>query len=176
MWYKIDFVKLVSMLLPPILRSKFLVAFLKVLILPLRYVYGIFTEHKGEIDDKLNVSANVAILENALNRLFCLTNGQIYIVSTDEASRCVYLHFGRELFAPFRMFLSEERKNVYLVHEYESSAPINFIVMVPTFLCTSTDSKAEDKYGWKNLNVIKNLLNIYKPAGRTFSINLYDYE
>lgn len=176
MWYSIDFVKLVSILLPPILRSKFLMTFMRILILPLRYVYGIFNEHKDEIDDKLNVSANVINLENALNRLFCLVNGQIYIVSTADANRCVYLHFGSELFAPFRMFLSAEKKNVYLVHEYESSAPINFIVMVPTFLCTSIDSKSEDKYGWKNLNIIKNLLNIYKPAGRTFSINLYDYE
>lgn len=164
------------MLLPPILRSKFLTAFLKVLVLPLRYVYGIFTEHKDEIDDKLNVSANVANLENALNRLFSLVNGQIYIVSTTDADRCVYLHFGSELFAPLRLFLSSEKKNVYFVQECELSAPINFIVMVPTFLCTSIDSKSEDKYGWKNLNIIKNLLNIYKPAGRTFSINLYDYE
>lgn len=49
------------------------------------------------------------------------------------------------------------------------------IVHVPTFLCTSTD-KDEDKYGGRNYNEIKNILNIYKPAGRTFGIELYDYE
>ena len=32
------------------------------------------------------------------------------------------------------------------------------------------------EYDWKYLNTIKDLLNEYKPAGRTFSINLYDYE
>lgn len=176
MWYKIDLVKLVAILTPPILRSKFLLAFLCVLILPLRYIYELFTSHRGKTDDRLNLTSNVAKLEKALNQIFYLTEGQIYITTPDDANRNKYLHFGRESQPPFSMYLASENGKAYLVHEYEVSAPINFIVMVPTFLCTSLESKDADKYGWKHLNSIRNLLNIYKPAGRTFSINLYDYE
>lgn len=176
MWYKIDFVKLVAFLLPPILRSAFLLALLRVLLVPIRHVYDLFIQHKDGADENLNVSGNVIVLENVLNRYFCLENRQIYIVTPEEKNRSSYLHFKREQKFSLKMYLAKEEKGVYLIHEYDSSTPINFIVMVPTFLCTSTETKEADKYGWKNLNAIKKILNIYKPAGRTFSINLYDYE
>lgn len=176
MWYKIDFVKLVAILLPPMLRSKFFLALLKILVLPLRYLNEVFSKFRSETDDRLNVSANVSVLENALNRLFYLSDGQIYIVSPEEKNRSTYLHIKTEISTPFHLFKSDEKKDIYFIYEHEASAPINFIVMVPTFLCTSTVSKEEDKYGWKHLDAIRNLLNIYKPAGRTFSIILYDYE
>lgn len=51
----------------------------------------------------------------------------------------------------------------------------SFIVYVPSFLCTSIDA-AEDKYGGQNLTTILNLLNHYKPAGRSFRIEIYEYE
>ena len=176
MWYKIDFVKFLAFLLPPIMRSAFLLALLKVLIVPIRYVYELFIQHKEGADENLNVSANVIVLENVLNRFFCLENRQIYIVTPEAKNRNSYLYFEREQKFSLKMYLAKEKKSVYLVHEYDSSVPVNFIVMVPTFLCTSTERKEDDKYGWKNLYSIKKILNIYKPAGRTFSINLYDYE
>lgn len=176
MWYKIDLVKLVSILTPPILRSKFLFAFLCVLVLPLRYVYSLFAKHKSETDRRLNITANVANLEVALNKLFFLTEGQIYITTPEEDSRQKVLYFKTESQRPFYMYTESEKKKTFFVQEYEASAQINFIIMVPTFLCTSIDSKEMDDYGWMHLDAIKKLLSIYKPAGRTFCIKLYDYE
>ena len=51
----------------------------------------------------------------------------------------------------------------------------SFVVYVPSFLCTSTNA-SEDKYGGQNLTTILNLLNHYKPAGRHFRIEIYEYE
>lgn len=176
MWYKIDFTKLAVYLLPPLLRSLFLVALIKVMIMPLRYIYARFCELKESTDDRLNITGNVQYLEKTLNDAFCLTENQIHIETPVEDIYRSVLYFGREEQpAVYIRALSEGGGHV-LRRNGEYSSTINFIVWVPTFLCTSIESKEQDKYGWKNYQIILNLLGYYKPAGRMFGIKLYDYE
>lgn len=175
MWYKIDLTKLVVQLLPPILRSKFLISLLCVMIVPLRYLYGKFWSLKEGVDNRLNIAGNVQYLEKALNDAFYLNNHQIYIETPEERERRAFMYLGNELQHAEKMYLKTEGVPYYFVKKNESSVPVNFIVMVPTFLCTSTN-KNEDKYHGKNYKIIASILSIYKPAGRTFSIELYDYE
>ena len=66
MWYRIDLTKLVVQLLPPILRSKFLIALLKALILPLVFIYDTLMEHRDNVSEKLDITANVIYLEKIL--------------------------------------------------------------------------------------------------------------
>jgi len=84
MWYEIDFVKFVVQMLPPLLRSRFLVSFLRVLIVPLRYIHESFLTMKDGTDSKLSITGNVQYLEKALNDAFCLTDGQIRIETPTE--------------------------------------------------------------------------------------------
>ena len=70
MWYKIDFTKLVIQLLPPMLRSKLLLAVIGAMIAPLRYLYGKFFTLKKNVDNRLNITGNVQYLEKALNDAF----------------------------------------------------------------------------------------------------------
>lgn len=114
MWYKIDFVKLVAILLPPMLRSKFFLALLKILVLPLRYLNEVFSKFRSETDDRLNVSANVSVLENALNRLFYLSDGQIYIVSPEEKNRSTYLHIKRK-YPLHTIYLSQMKRRIFIL-------------------------------------------------------------
>ena len=95
MWYKIDLTKFVVQLLPPILRSKFLVALLKVLVLPLSFVYDKLMGHRENVFDKLETSANVIYLEKVLNETFFLSDRQIYITSLEE-DFSNYWHFKSE--------------------------------------------------------------------------------
>lgn len=176
MWYKVDLVKLVQMLLPPVLRSKVLLALAKVLIEPLRHVYGLFSAQKEETDEKLSMSGTVEVLERALNREFSLTEGEIYIESVEDKSRATYFHKKAEGQEPVTLYKEEEKKPQYTVWSWEVGSTVNFIVMVPTFLCTSLESKEADKCGWANLRTIESVLDTYKPAGRTYNIQLYDYE
>ena len=53
MWYKIDMTKLVVQLLPPILRSKFLTALMKVLITPFAFIYDNLL---AELKNRLKIS------------------------------------------------------------------------------------------------------------------------
>lgn len=174
MWYKIDFIKLAAQLLPPILRSKFLMAMLCAMLVPLRYLYGKFCAHKEIVDDRLNITGSVQYLEKALNDAFYLTDRQIYIV-TEEEDDTRNLYFEREVHRTKILYIEGKGPGFIVWNIGEVSVKVNFIVMVPTFLCTDLDNH-KDKYGGKNYNTIRNILNIYKPAGRTFTIQLYDYE
>lgn len=175
MWYKIDFTKLVMQLLPPILRSKLLLAILGAMIVPLRYLYGKFFNLKETVDDRLNITGNVQYLEKALNDAFYLKDRQIHI-ETPEDDRPPSFYFASENQKANIMRKPSEGEGFVLRMNGESGIKVNFNVMVPTFLCTSLTSKDDDKYHWKYLMTIKNIIKIYKPAGRTFSIELYDYE
>lgn len=175
MWYKIDFIKLVVQLLPPILRSRLLTSLLRVMIVPLRYIYGKFSSLKDAADNHLNITGNVIYLEKALNDAFHLTDRQIYI-ETPEEEDAPSFYFAAEMQKANIMHLLSEGSGFVLRKKGESTVSVNFIVKVPTFLCTSLEAKASDKYGWHFLSEIKRMLNIYKPAGRTFGIELYDYE
>lgn len=175
MWYKIDFTKLTVLLLPPILRCRFLTSLLGVMTVPLRHIYNKFCTLKETVDSRLNITCNVLYLEKALNDAFYLTDRQIYI-ETPEEEKVPAFHFSSELQVPNYMYLLSEGTGFVLTNKGESKVRLNFIVKVPNFLCTSLESKDADDYGWRYLSMIKNILNIYKPAGRTYSIELYDYD
>lgn len=175
MWYKIDFTKLVMQLLPPILRSRFLLALLGAMIVPLRYLYGKFCDLEQTTDDRLGITGNVQYLEKALNDAFYLKERQIFL-STPMEEKTPSFYFSSELQHPNCMYLLSEDTGFLLMKKGESRVKVNFIINVPTFLCTSVESKEYDRYLWQYLAIIRNIINIYKPAGRTFSIELYDYE
>lgn len=176
MWYKIDFTKLAVYLLPSLLRSLFLVALIKVMIAPLRYIYTRFCELKESTDDRLNITGNVQYLEKTLNDAFCLTDRQIHIETPGEDIYRSVLYLRSEKQPPVYIRTLSEGGGLILRRDGETGSTVNFIVWVPTFLCTSTESKEQDKYGWENYRKILNLLGYYKPAGRMFDIELYDYE
>ena len=175
MWYKIDFTKLVMQLLPPVLRSRFLSSLLSVLMVPLRYIYARFCNLKDNADNRLNITGNVQYLEKALNDAFYLTDHQIYIETPEEEDASAF-YFASEMQRAIILYQLFEGSGFVLMGGGGRRAIVNFTIKVPTFLCTSLVSKEADQYGWKYLSTIKNILKTYKPAGRTFSIELYDYE
>lgn len=175
MWYKIDFTKLAVQLLPPVLRSRFLAALLGVMITPLRSVYGRFCTLKGNVGNHLDTTGNVQYLEKALNDAFYLKDRQIYI-ETPEGEAPPSFFFARELQKASCIYMCSEEKDFVLMNKGEVHVLLNFIVMVPTFLCTSVSSKESDRFHWRYYTMIRNIVKTYKPAGRTFSIELYDYE
>ncbi len=173
MWWKTDLLKLAVGLLPPMLRGGLTVALLKVLMLPVRYMYDLLTARRKNANRRLGTTANVASMEKALNDAFFLTDGQIRIDSGDNDDR-TFWHLKTEGQESATLWKATEKGTV-LKRRGEASYKDSFTVWVPTFLCTSTDS-TEDKYGGHYLREIKILLNYYKPAGRTYRIELYDYE
>ena len=169
MWYDVDIYKLAVQLLPPLLRGKVMLALLGVITLPLRFVCNLFVQCRQSTIAQLNGRANVVQLERVLNRAFFLKHTEIYIVSGDELPRLYWY------FAANENIISGNVLPVELFYENEVSQEPSFIVHIPTFLCTSLD-REQDKFGGVHLDKIKLLLNQYKPAGRTYRFELYDYE
>lgn len=173
MWYKLDILRLAVQLVPPVLRCGILISLLDVLTLPLRQIYGRFTALREAVDRRLDITAAVQYMEKALNDVFFLKDGRIYIVS-NVSDGTVYCHYE-----------SERKENVYmgttaetpllLRYDGEADHKASFTVYVPTFLCTSLDAE-EDEYGGVHLRTVMTWIDYYKPAGKTYGIELYDYE
>ncbi|RKW60833.1 MAG: hypothetical protein D8H98_06265 [Prevotella sp.] len=169
MWYDVDFNRWAVQLLPPILRSRVLVALLRILIIPLAYVHRLFTEYRKKVADRLDITASVQDIERALNRRFFLRNRQIYIESeSDDRHPCLY--FQAEGKPP--TFLNP-RMTLWMDGEVPSKP--NFTIFVPNFLVSSLNSE-EDRHKGRHLAEIIRIVELYKPAGRRYHINIYEYE
>lgn len=162
MWYNIDLYKFSQHLLPPMLRKKRLFAFLSILILPFVYLVSLFLKFRIQSLNKLNTNGQVIYIEKVLNDRFFLKNKEIYI--TDIAGKESYLYCRKEEQIPSHLYQrSEEAKRVYVQQRGEGNYSGNFIVNIPSFLSVYEGE-------------IKNLVDYYKPAGRSFVLKIYEYE
>lgn len=169
MWYDVDFTRWAVQLLPPILRSRVLVALLRIIIIPLAYLHRLFTDYRKKVAERLDITASVQDIERALNRRFFLRNRQIYIESeSDDRHPCLY--FQAEGKPP--TFLNP-RMTLWMDGEVPSKP--NFTIFVPNFLVSSLNSE-EDRHKGRHLAEIIRIVELYKPAGRRYHINIYEYE
>ena len=170
MWYRIDFMEFARKLVPPILRSDVLTAFVAVLSVPFKWIADVFNTYRESVIRRLDITANVIYMEKALNDKFFLKDRVIYIDTGENIPRAVF-YFETEVQKPAYVDGS-----IPLMIRDVDDVPMkeSFIVYVPTFLCTSLTA-SEDQYGCVYLRDIINIINFYKPAARTYRIELYEY-
>ncbi len=173
-WYDIDFTRFALQLLPPVLRGEVLQALLRTMVVPLRHTYGRFDAYRRAVSGQLDVTAQTISIEKVLNDTFFLTDGQIYLVAPQKENKVVCF-FKSENRETLTMYMEGDGDSTGFQYNRETIGYPVFMVYVPTFLCTSLVPE-EDKYRGEHLQTIKNLLDYYKPAGRTYRIILYDYE
>lgn len=162
MWYNIDINKFALQLLPITFRRKKLWAIAVIMLLPLNYVYGLFKAFREQALAKLSINGQVIYIEKVLNDSFSLTNTEIYITDIEEKHTLL----NRRSEGPALVYLhkrAENFDNVYMRKQNEgNSSKGNYIVNVPDFLA---DHESE----------IRQLINYYNPAGRTYVLNIYKY-
>ena len=151
MWYDVDFNRWAVQLLPPILRSRVLVALLRILIIPLAYLHRLFTDYRKKVAERLDITASVQDIERALDR-----------------HPCLYFHAEGKL----PTYLNP-RMTLWMDGEVPSKP--NFTVYIPSFLATSLNPE-EDRHKGRHLAEIIRVVELYKPAGRRYHINIYEYE
>lgn len=170
---RIDYVRFVWQLLPPVLRSSVLLVLLRVLITPLRYLQERLSAYMEGVSSRLNITANVQYIQKALNDAFYLTDNQIYI-ETPEAERATVFYYQEE--GQAANYINTKGGDAFYLRTPDDVSPNEtYIVYVPSFLCTSIDAEGDEFHG-EHLQTIYNLLNTYKPAGRKYRIEIYDYE
>lgn len=162
MWYNVDIYKLGAYLLPPFLRKKRLYAFLCVFLYPFYWLCKVFKDYRKTSLQKLNVNGQVAYIEKKLNDEFELENREIYITDSDALiPNPSYMY--SDIVITMTIYPEESENVLYLESGDVSVKSEDYIVNVPSFL--------EDQ-----IEKIRTLVEYNKPAGRTYKINLYDYE
>ena len=162
MWYKFDTDRFAEQMLPPLLRSKVLLALLRAILRPLRRLLLEFRRFRDNVRQRLNITGQTFSLEEALRRKYGLPYGAIYV--TDTKDKQIYLFYDNE--ARELLYLRkvlEAQTPVFISFSDEGKHDADFIVHIPSFL------KSEEEE-------IRRILEIYKPAGRTYKIQYYDYE
>lgn len=162
MWYNLDIYKFAQYLLPPVLRKKRLFAFLCVLLLPVYVVLQAFLAFRKQCVDNMNINGQVIYIEKVLNDTFFLENKEIYLSDIPDSQFYMYTRDER-IQATFHQRNEEDMRQLYMCHRNEGNMEGNYIVNVPSFLEGKTDE-------------IRRIVEKYKPSGRKYIINIYEYE
>ena len=161
MWYDFDIIKYAQYVLRPSLRKRKIFAIISIFLLPLIFIYTLFKSYRKQAIDKLNINGQVIYIEKVLNDRFFLKNREIYI--TDIAGKESYLYRREEQIPSYLHKRSEGAEIKYIQQRGEGNYSGNYMVNIPSFL-----SAYEGE--------IKNLIDYYKPAGRTYVLKIYEYE
>jgi len=121
-----------------------------------------FRLFREDVYRRLNTTGQTFSLEGALNDKYKLPPGAIYI--TDSEDRQLYLYFASEREPHLHLHLIEEHQPpFFLSFTHEGSHEPDFTVHIPSFLRSEEEE-------------IRRFIDLYKPAGRTYKIEYYDYE
>lgn len=162
MWYNLDIYKFAQYLLPPVLRKKRLFSFLCVLLLPAYLILQAFQVFRKQSNSNMNINGQVIYIEKILNDTFFLKNKEIYL--SDIPDRQLYMYTRNEgTQVLFHQRNEEDMQRLYIQQRGEGNMNGNYIVNVPSFLSDKVDE-------------IQRIVEKYKPSGRKYILNIYDYE
>lgn len=155
--FRVDYNKLIKLLLPVMLRRPVLIALLETVVSPVDILYGRFLSNRDSNLYRLGITPQVCFLEKALNDRFDISARGIYIddgMFFDE----LYLFTAGEA-ADEYIYTAKEAADIYIYTRSETADQgTDFIVNVPSTI-------RFDEY---EMNA---LVEIYKLASKTFKIN-----
>lgn len=153
-WYQFDIMKFAEEMTPPLLRNSVLMAFIRALLRPLVRLVREFQDLRAQSNKALLPSGQVRAIEGAIIDKYHLHSGDVYI--TEPENKTLYLYYEREgagaLELPQTLYYGDENPN-----------KTDFTIHLPDHL---------EKYDGD----ITRLIELYRPAGRKYTINYYTYE
>lgn len=162
MWYNLDMYKFAQHLLPPMLRKKRMFALLCVLLLPVSLLLQAFQSFRKQSNSNMNINGQVIYIEKVLNDTFFLKNKEIYLSDIPDRQLYMYTRY-EEAQTLFYQRNEDAAQRFYIQQRGEGNMDGNYIVNVPSFLANKVDE-------------IERIVEKYKPSGRKYIINIYDYE
>ncbi|NDV79916.1 hypothetical protein [Dysgonomonas sp. 511] len=158
-FYKVDYIRLVRLLLPTMLRRARLKAFIGAMVVPLTRLHSTFLTFRREILYRITRNGQVCHLTAMLNDNFDYTPRRIYITDADRED------WGRMLWREHldRPILLRHDEYFMLQQErFIGADAIDFVVNVPASLNLSADDMAR----------MDSLLRYYKLASKRYIIRL----
>mgnify|MGYP001627235949 CR=1 FL=1 len=161
--YNVDFNKLAAQLLPPFLRKVRLLAWIRLMFFPLRYLNDLLISFINLKRLEISYNCETMVMERALNNTYPGASGGIYINNDVEVLAREYSFFFSENQGSlgFSYFYSEGNGSFgssYFASEYATS--VDFIVLVPNTLVFDE-------------NEMIAFVKKYKSAGKLFKIQTY---
>ncbi len=159
MYYQFDPIEMARQLLPLIYRRKRLFALLKSFLQPLRDVTDLFDSFRESSRQKLMINGQVIYIEHVLNSYYYFKNREIYIEDTPGVSSNFIDADGYDT---MHVYDQTDNDVTYLYAEGEGKPDGDYIVNIPDIV----------EY---DIEHIKSVLEINRPAGKQFKINVYQY-
>ena len=153
-WYQFDIMKFAEEMTPPLLRKSILMALIRALLRPLVRLVREFQDLRAQSNKALLPSGQVRAIEGAIIDKYHLHSGDVYI--TEPEDKTLYLYYEREGAGAFEL-----PQTIY--YEHENPNKTDFTIHLPDHL---------EKYK----DDITRLIEIYRPAGRKYTIQYYTYE
>lgn len=161
MWYNFDPERFAEDMLPPILRRPLLLALLRAILKPLTSLMARFTALREQSRKRLAVTGQTISLVETLRERYRLPEGVIYITEPSERQLYIYLPDEGRIDTP--IYSTREQRDPCIIRfNEEVSQDPDFTLHLPDFLASE---EAE----------IRRFLDLYKPAGKRYAIELYPY-
>lgn len=139
---------------PPLLRKSLLMAFIRALLRPLVRLMREFQDLRAQSNKALLPSGQVRAIEGAIIDKYHLNSGDVYI--TEPEDKTLYLYYERESAGALEL-----PKTLYYGNENPNKT--DFTIHLPDHL---KNDEGE----------ISRLIELYRPAGRKYTIQYYTYE
>ncbi|MDU1893039.1 MAG: hypothetical protein E6767_20375 [Dysgonomonas sp.] len=156
-YYKIDYKRLVSLLLPVILRGKMLIALLQAVSLPVAKLHASFMSFRNDILYKANHNGQVCYMEAMLNDNFDFTARRIYISDAESEE------WGRMLWREYLdrpVMLRHDQFFMLQSERFIGADGIDFVANIPIDLNIEGNE----------LQRMNSLIRYYKYAGMRYTI------
>lgn len=149
--YRVDWDKLVRLMLPIRLRRPLMIWFFWSMVYPVRWLYQLFTNFKNERLKRISYNSQVVYLQKMLNDEFDPFLKRIRVVNNaiDDRRLLYYQHRGKPLNLGTAYFFSEKWTRNF-----------DFLVLIPK------DVNLEDT----QINQMKNLIEYYKLYSKNYEI------
>lgn len=142
MWYSIDIIILIQMLMPSILQKPRHLAWLKALLAPLMEIHEEFKIFRVEFNRRLRYNGQVIVLENLLNNLFDIDDRGILVQTNPSGLSQIYLFNKEENQVPNYIYQKAEGKPIYIFQKNENLQQIwDFEVIVPDGILTAEQER-----------------------------------
>jgi hypothetical protein len=152
---KVDFRRLVTLMLPEMLRRDIHIAWLMMLMAPMRTVYGFFLGKRETNLYVLSITPQVCFLEKMLNDRYDPDARRIFIQSASSDRKYLYRADEQKY---LYLYLPAETEPVYIYSPAELlTADVDFMVCVPHIAFNEAEMRA--------------LLDSYKLAGVNYALS-----
>ena len=153
-WYHFDIMKFAEEMTPPLLRNSFLMALIRALLRPLVRIVREFQDLRAQSNKALLPSGQVRAIEGVIVDKYHLHSGDVYI--TEPEDKTLYLYYVRESAGALEL-----PKTLYYGNENPNKT--DFTIHLPDHL---KNDEGE----------ISRLVELYRPAGRKYTVQYYNYE